>query len=170
MHKGKYVSFFENSNQLFVVLLWCCGLFFGVILAAEGQGLLRLLYNTCSMRASFFSLLLHCLVPFLISVLSVRWKKPWLIFVVCFTKALLLGVCTCWIVCCFHQASWIVLSLLLFSDLAFTPAIIYFWLQYIGATSFSIYKCFPYCMIAAIIVLFDYCYVSPFLITIFNNL
>ena len=170
MHKAKFISFFEYRQQFAIILLWLIGFLFGVFLAAEGDTFSHLLLVACNSRISIISLLLHCLAPFLISVLSICWNKPWVILAVCFIKALLLGACIRWLVGCFQQASWIVLPLLLFSDLAFMPAIIHFWLNNIKPAKISIHKIYPYILFLTGIIFIDYCYISLFLVSIFNKL
>ena len=163
------LSVYISKNKLLLSLLWLLGLLLGAVFAGTGNTLSSLMRTAASARVSIVSLLLRCLLPFLISLLAIHLTKRWLVFAVCFIKAFLFGLCVSSVTFCFYQASWIIILFLLFSDIALMPALFYFWIKNIDSCDVNLRSSILFFAIAIVVACVDYCYIAPYLVMLIKS-
>ncbi len=158
------LSVYFSKNKLILSLLWLLGLLLGVVLAGTGDIVPSLMRTASGTPVTIVSLLLRCTLPFLISLLAIHFSKRWIVFLLCFFKAFLFGLCICSVTFCFYQASWIVILLLIFSDIVLMPVLFYFWIKHIDSVGVKMHSSMLCCAIAIVVACVDYCYISPYLV------
>ncbi len=122
----------RKMTSLLLAFCWCSGLFCGIF-AFLNWGI----ENISWMRSapygavSIVSLVEITLIPFLISALAVCFSMAWVIYPVCFCKAVLLSFVSMGVMQAFADAGWLMRWLLLFSDLLGAPLLYGFWLRHL---------------------------------------
>lgn len=147
---------------------WLTGLLLGIFYAARAGDTYSLLMRMApSCRVSISGLAASALLPFLFAAFAVYISKPELLILVCFLKAFSFACCGFGVMDAFGSAGWLIRPLLQFSDGCTIPLLCWFSIRHISDIQptwrADIGVC---CMIAAVAVGFDYCLVSPFLVTL----
>jgi len=111
---------------------------------------------------SISGLLSSFLIPFLITVYSVCFSMPWIIFPVCFLKGVSFSFVSSGIWKAFSSAGWLVQSVLLFRSSCFAVGAFLVWIRFFSGRSTS-GAFFVWLLLAAAGCILDYSVISPFL-------
>lgn len=155
----------RRIGPLLLALCWCAGLLCGCLAflnwgIPNASRMLGAPYGA----VSIVSLVEITLIPFLISAFAVCFSVAWVIYPVCFCKAVLTGFVSLGILHAFAQAGWLMRWLLLFSDLLGAPLLYGFWLRHLpGKPTASVWEAGVFLSVFALLGSVDYRMVSPFL-------
>ena len=101
----------------YVILCWFAGLLAGIRLAVIFPVNLRsLMCGVVFEPVSIVGAMVCLFLPLFLTVISVRFQKPWFTLVVCFYKSLSHYFCAWILLLHFQSAGWLVSFLLLFAD------------------------------------------------------
>ena len=115
---------------LFLASCWILGLVCGISdFFTAGSSLTSLMRSISSGAVSIVSVLCAVLLPFLLTIFLVSFRRPSLIFSVCFCKAFLFSFLSAGILVQYGTAGWLFRCLLLFCDIITVPVLYFFWLR-----------------------------------------
>ncbi len=160
-----------KKRVVVLALCWIFGLFFGLFfVSSEGNFLTAAICSGSYRRASFIGLLAITLIPLCLSYVAfIRAKQP-ILYLICFFKAFAYGACLQAIVLVYGSASWLVRLLFLFSDSCSVVILLWFWYRRIFVGRFHCRKDFlTSVLIAFFLSMFDYFFVSPYLVKLMQN-
>jgi hypothetical protein len=161
-----------SSPSVFLGITWFAGLFLGWFAAIESVDYWqRSSFGLVIGSKTVFASLLPSFLPFLFSALAVCYSAHWLLFLVCGIKAFLFGLCGFSICLIYHQCSWLVRLLFMFSDLCAIPILYLYWLRSLRirkSVSWGTNICF--CCYFLVISGVDLCLVWPFTEHLFSTL
>ena len=160
--------YLRRKRKFFLASIWICGLYFGSFAASQNSALVSMMRTAAQSRVSIVSLLPVLLLPFLISAFAVSISKPWLIILVCFSKAFSFGLHVGAISIAFGSAGWLARMLLLFSAGCCVPVLYWFWLRHFsGRYRSAVWRDFGICSgIVLFIGFLDCGIISPYLASI----
>ena len=148
----------------FLVFAWSAGLFLGAFVFRFSGFTSSLMHGLLEDSVSIVSLFSVSFLPFLFSAFAVSIGLPWLLYPICFTKALCFSYVSAAIMAGFHCAGWLVRSLFMFSDLLSAPMLFLYGLRSIVHTGrFHLWEFLVVFCTLLLIGSIDYCFVSPFL-------
>ena len=152
------------SRWLFVIV-WSAGLFFGTsIFRFSGSVSSSVMHGLLEDSVSIVSLFSVSFLPFLFSAFAVSIGLPWLLFPICFAKALCFSYVSAAIMTGFHCAGWLVRLLFMFNDLLSVPMLFLYGLRNIVHTGrIHLWELLMVFSALLLIGSIDYCFVSPFL-------
>lgn len=152
-------------GPLLLALCWCAGLLGGCLAFLNwGMAENSWMRGVPGGTVSIVSLVEITLIPFLISAFAVCFSMAWVIYPVCFCKAVWMGFVSLGILQAFGAAGWLVRWLLLFSDLLGAPLLYGFWLRHLpGRPVASVWETGMHLAVFALLGSVDYRIVSPFL-------
>lgn len=167
-------EWFDQSKKHFAICMWpwislgfslAVGVLIGLILAKLlGSQYFLLMRTAVCGRVSIVSLFAVNLLPFLISAFAVYFSKPQIVFCVCFIKSILMGAAVLAMLRIFGSAAWLVFLLFQFSSLCLFPVLCWFSIRHWAGNRDTLKKDFTICACTAVLILvFDYCLISPFL-------
>ena len=165
---GAVPSLFR-SPRVRLGFFWCMGLCTGSFAAVHTTcPLSSLMGAAASGGVSIIGLFVSLCVPFMISVLCLRFHALILIYLTAFCKAVILGFCSCAVYCCFGSAGWLVRGLLLFSEIISCTALLWLVLKHISGSDHLLRDSVLCGTVIAAAGLADYLAVSPFLAELWN--
>ena len=167
-----YISpVFDISIKLVLPVCWGLGLLLGITYGfAADPSYFLLMRSVASDRMSIVGLLGVLYFPLLVSAFAVYFKRPQWLLLICFFKAFLFASCGSALLISFGSASWLVRLLLQFSDCCTVPLLYWFCMRSITGYSLNTRLDFWICsMCFAVVGIFDYCVISPFLVKLINN-
>lgn len=175
MNRSKVFYAFFNSLHCIpptyiLAASWGVGLLLGIAYGYRGDPSFELLMRTAvSGRMSIVGLTLLLYVPLLLSALAVYLKFPHFLILVCFSKAFLFASCGASLHMTFGSAAWLVRLLLQFSDICALPFFYWFCMRNITGLNERTRPDLLICCIAfAVMGLFDFTVISPFLVKCIN--
>lgn len=149
---------------------WVLGLLLGTLYgycADRSYVLFMRIATTSSM--SILGLLFVLYIPLLFSVFAVYFKRPQWLVPICFAKAFLFASCGCALFIVFGSAAWLVRLLLQFSDLCSIPFLYWFCMRNITGRNSNTQSDFLVCCAAAAIIgIFDFGVISPYLVKLID--
>lgn len=150
-------------------IAWCLGLVFGVLASASaGHILIPIMRGVVTAPVSIIGLLIGVYLPFLLSVLAVRFCRPG-IYVLAISKGFCFSFTGFSVWLAFGNAAWLISALLLFSEWMLLPVLYLFWLRHISGEKYPVWLDFLICsVIAAGVIGLDCAYISPLLIRVFD--
>ena len=160
---GYYCPKIYRLRILMLIFLWVLGLFLGLYIAAKVEPLIYSQMYVCGYTSvSIAGLLSVMLLPFVLSLLAIRFRVIWAIFFFAFLKSFLYGYCRSAFVFAYADAGWLMNFLCFFSDSAVTVALLMYWsscLKRPGRWNLRQYGIFSFASL--MICLFDYYYIVP---------
>ena len=157
--------YLQKCNIILCSFALCavCSAGLGVIFAASaGDSYFLLMRKATGCFVSIVGSAVTVLLPFLVSVFVIIHSKPGLVYLICGIYIFSLSS-ACYAICRFFgSAGWLIQMMLLFSDICLTPVLI--WLSGLRFTG----KCSRRCCICSVVLatvigMIDYCWISPFL-------
>ena len=172
-HTGKNSAFFDAlCRETFIPLSvsWMLGLAFGLYFVLLTDDLISdLLYSASCYRISIVGMFLVIFLPIVISLIAAYFSAHFLIYLLCFCKAVSFSLVLCGIAVTFGHSGWLIRSLLLFSGSAAVIPLLWFWHNLLTPGCCSAKRDFLICTaIAAAISAVDYFLVSPYLAMLMN--
>ena len=151
-----------------LAFFWISGLAIGSYAGMHASvTYLRTLSAAAGSDLTISGLAISVFLPFVICIFAAHNGKKWLLFLIAFAKALCVSYCSAALNCAFGSAGWLIRILFQFSDLATLGFFCWFCIR---CMTNDLQKADYYiCSAAYILVgLFDYCIVSPFLVTLID--
>lgn len=152
----------------FLAFIWCLSFSIGIVFAYFNQNITVSLMCTAPLcRVSIFGLVITLLFPLLITAVAVHFSIPHLIFPIVIFKGISFGYCLFGSFLTFGSASWLVYSLLTFSETVMVVPLLWLWVVYLCGSTISLKRKFTLCVLAALMLgIVDYFMVSPYLATL----
>lgn len=148
-------------SSAMLIILWCTGLLLGLHIATVVYlPYIGFYYAAAGARAAFAGLLAVFFFPFLLSVIAIRK----IVFPLAICKAFVLGFNLAMLQFAFSQSAWLVRIFVMFSDLTSGFLLLWLWLVILSkheAPKRMHYV--AYSVLAALLILLDYFFISPFL-------
>ena len=148
-----------------LIILWCTGLLLGLHIATVVYlPYIGFYYAAAGARAAFAGLFAVFFLPFLLSVIAIRKGIGWIVFPLAICKAFVLGFNLAMLQFAFSQSAWLVRIFVMFSDLTSGFLLLWLWLVILSkheAPKRMHYV--AYSVLAALLILLDYFFISPFL-------
>ncbi len=123
------ILYWLSCKKEYALLLafWLCGLLCGTILAVKtSESYYSMMRTAADSPVSIVSLFVTALLPFLICAFAARSGRRWLLYVICFCKALIFSHGLLVAFNAFGSAGWLILPMLHFPDLVLTPFFCWF--------------------------------------------
>lgn len=154
----------RGTCKYWIPVSWISGLFFGMLLAAgAGNSFFLTMRGAFSFSVSIPGLLLVTSLPFLLTAAAVYLSRPLLLLACVFFKGVSFGFCAFGITVVFEGASWLVLILLMFGDIAVLPFLMWLWLRHWDLSGRHFLRdASLYVSVALLMGFIDICFVSPF--------
>ena len=148
-----------------LAFVWFLGLESGRFYAAQSNNTYLLLMRVAAMtRPSIIGLAVSVLLPFLITIGSVYFARPSIIYILAFLWAELFGYSSACLQLMFGSAGWLIRFLLLFTQCFTAPLLCWLMIRYIGGIKHSFLRDSLIAVsIALTIGTIDYFIISPFL-------
>ena len=148
-----------------LAFVWFLGLESGRLYAAQTSNTYLLLMRVAAMtRPSIIGLAVSVLLPFLITIGSVYFARPSIIYILAFLWAELFGYSSACLQLMFGSAGWLIRFLLLFTQCFTAPLLCWLMIRYIGGIKPSFLRDSLIAVsIALTIGTIDYFIISPFL-------
>lgn len=163
VYYGRIPSLQRKWRRIVLAFLYCAGLLIGAMLAVQASDcFLTWMRSVEIIRMSIVGLLTVTTLPFLISALAVLISQSWLLFPICFLKALSFGFCSGGVWFVFGSAGWLGCGLLLFTDLCALPVLFCYWLRHIEGTKTALSEAALYMSLLFLAGSLDHCLISPF--------
>ena len=161
----RHSRFMCKKADGYLALFWTAGLIFGAWLHRPiGTDYSDLYIAAAGSHVPFTNLLLCTCLPFLISAFPVINHAPFLLYGICFFKALSLSFVSCLVSSAFGGPGWLVRSLLLFSDMCSSAILYWFCRRFISGECRLSRACAAGCMaVLFLVVCIDYHFIFPFL-------
>lgn len=164
-------TLWRRTSPWLLAICWGSGVLGGLLMAFSMEEVLDpLLRQGASMSPSASGLLAATVLPFLLSAFAVSLSEPWLLLIISTFKAFSFSYCACGISLAFGQSSWLVRFLFLFSDLFLVPLLYLFCVRHISGNQKRFRSEAVCCvLIACVLCAVDYCYISPFLVSVMGK-
>ena len=148
-----------------LAFVWFLGLESGRLYATQTSNTYLLLMRVAAMtRPSIIGLAVSVLLPFLITIGSVYFARPSIIYILAFLWAELFGYSSACLQLMFGSAGWLIRFLLLFTQCFTAPLLCWLMIRYIGGIKPSFLRDSLIAVsIALTIGTIDYFIISPFL-------
>lgn len=160
----KLPHFSRRMMFLLLAFSWCLGLVLGLWSSAmAGESLVPLMQSAASARVTITGLLTAISLPFLLSALAVFLGRWWLFLPIAFGKAFLIAFTGYGVFVSFGSAGWLMRVLLMFSDCACAPLLLWLWIHGITAERRRVLSVAGPALLALAIGSVDFYVVSPFL-------
>lgn len=147
-----------------ICISWVIGLISGYMVSnGVSSSLPYMMQSACSCSVSFGGFLAVLLLPFLIACLCYRLSIPVLIIPLLYLKGFSYAICSVSIFQVFHSASWLVQSLLLFSDHISIFLLMVFSVRHCSQSDLSALKRDGLIVFSVLlgVGVIDYLYISP---------
>lgn len=155
----------RDADVLTLACILLFGYLIGTFLAIETLvNFYTLMRSAANSPVSIVGSLISAFLPFLLAFATVHYKKPALLLLILFCKAIVFSHCS---MCCylaFGSGGWLVRLLLLFSEILIFPVLCRFAILYIGQPK-HLRRCdVLICTAAAIFVaIINFYFISPYL-------
>ena len=149
---------------------WGLGLLLGATYGYRAdRSYVLLMRIATSSRMTIVGLFVTLYIPLLLSASAVYLKHPQWLIPICFSKAFLFASCGCALFVVFGSAAWLVRLLLQFSDLCTIPFLYWFCMRNITGRNLNTQSDFLVCCVAAAIIgIFDFGVISPYLVKLID--
>ena len=159
-----------NFPVLVLAYLWFLGLFLGYRLQYSSGNSTTLIYSCVSLPLTLTGLFISVALPFVLCVFAASFRLHFLLYLIVFFKAFFLGFSLAGVCFAFGSAGWLIRTLFMFSDLFASPIFLLFIYRRIFGYKNLRKDCFLISSVLLIISIFDYVFVSPFLVMLMNHL
>ena len=153
----------QRTCKYILVFSWIFGLLLGMHAAVQSGDSFSLMMRGFDLTVSISGLLLMVALPFLLSAFAVYFSQPLFLLLTVLGKAFVFGFSSCGLLTAYGDAFWLMQLLLMFSDFASLPFLMWFWFRCVESTLRSHVRTglvLTAVMIALVVV--DICIVSPF--------
>ena len=162
-HHFDLLNFWQRTCKYILVFTWIFGLVLGLYAALRSGDSFALMMRGFDLTVSISGLLLMVALPFLLSAFAVYFSQPLLFLLTVLGKAFVFGYCSCGLVTAYGDAFWLMQLLLMFSDFASLPFLMWFWFRCAhGAVKNHIKTWLVLAAVVTALVVVDICIVSPF--------
>ena len=152
----------RRIHRLILAIFFTFGLLSGVFLFLRADNsFLFLMYRAASCRVSIIGLAATLYLPFLFSAFAVSFRRPSLLRVFAFLKALCFSYIGMGILTAYGSSGWLALPLLMFSDICSLPILWVYWLRQLGPGRAR--EEFHFLIWLSVIGSLDYFIISPFM-------
>lgn len=160
----------KNSGRVCFCFLWILGIFAGgCLIFSRYDNIVSLMQPFTFVRLSIVSLLFVSSFPILFSAVSAAFSLRFLLLLVTFFRAFLMGAVGCFFHLYYGSAAWLVKSLILFSDSVLALAFIWFTYGSLSEGGQGYSKRLTVCgLLTIMVVLFDFYFVYPVVTLLFN--
>ena len=159
-----YSSVCRKSCYIVLACAWILGLGFGGFLFRYDSSIVSLMEAAVTGCFSIVGLLGSLLLPFLFSAFAVYISSPWLLYLICFAKAVSFGGVFCALSCAFPGSGWLLRHLVLFADQIGVLLLLVYWQRHIsGFRRFSAAGCGMHFTVLLVIAGVDFYMIAPFL-------
>ena len=159
-----------NFRVCLLAFLWLVSIVLGASIAIYSTVFSSLMRMCISTHVSIVGLVVILFLPFVITVFSIYYNKPVIIYCLSTIKAFYFGVSLALIHNAFRNGCWLLLPLALFSTLVGNIFLLHLWIKYIGEDKQFTFKnaivTFTGILTTGII---DYFIISPFLAEVMNR-
>lgn len=166
-------SFHRKDASLVLAFFWLSGICFGgiIFLSADSHSLLWM-RSVSATSVSIVNLLGVTLAPILVSIAAEYLRVLYLLYPVCFFKALQFSFVSCGLLCSFGSAGWLIRLLLLFHDVFSVPMLYFYWLRCLHKGGHDFSAGLAVFLLSAVFLIFsvDICYILPFGACLINNI
>lgn len=154
----------RKLRVIFAVIL-IVGILAGVRLSyAADDSILTLASVSGNTGLTFWGIAAVLLLPLLISLCAFHFNIPILILPIAFLKSAAFGFCSCCVIFAYGDAGWLVRFLVLFSDSAMFVVLCWYWFSHLEGVRTRLRQDTVLCFVLAVVIgMFDYIYISPFL-------
>ena len=162
---------FERSSVpgLKLLVFWFAGLFLGIFAVRFCGGTFVSSLSAAAGQRVSAAILPLTLFPLLVSAAAVLIFPYSVLYGICFFRSFSLGLTLQGVCVCFHGCAALAASLLLFSGLAFSPVLLWFWWRRLAKGQASCLSDTLICTVVGMAIsLADLWIVSPFLADIVN--
>lgn len=158
----------RKYSVIFLAFIWCVGLAYGSLSHLYAGDFFVSLMRTAIVRpVSIVNLLAVSLLPFLFSAVAVFLSSRFLICCVCYIKAWLFGFVSAGCFFSFGTAGWLVWLMVCFRDMLCLVILWLYWLHHYDRSDTFRISTLLACITAVFLaVSFDYCFISPTLVSI----
>lgn len=157
----------QTKRIIYLCLFWTTGFGVGLLLAAPNlDHLSSSIRLTAAGQSSIIGLLAAAIVPFLLSVISVKARLKFLLYIAAFMKALFLAFTSYLVYNAFGSAGWLVASFYTFADAICCVALFTFWCKICITDGIDHRAALIYLSVLLFAVLSDYYIISPFFATL----
>lgn len=159
----------SKKDYALLHLVWAGGLLCGIFLAVKSSESFYLMMRTAAAGpVSIVSLFVTALLPFLICALAAKCGRNWVIYTLCFFKALIFSHGTLTAFSAFGSAGWLIAPMLRFCDLIVTPFFCWFSIRNLRKGE-DLMKDLGLCIAVSMAAGYiDFSFVSPFLATLID--
>ena len=154
-----------KSKRNSLALAWICGLILGSLLSVSADTLLApVMHAVVYDGMSISGLLTVILLPLFLSAYAVYFSQSVVLILLAFLKAFLFSYTAAAILITYSVSGWLLLFLLLFSDLLMLPILWSLWLCAASVPNDRVLRRIGICVIFALLISFvDYTVIVPFL-------
>lgn len=157
----------QISHTLALCAVFGAGL--GALFAGtSGDTYILLMRMAASRPVSIVGSAVSVFLPFLVSVFLIAHSKPWLVYLICGIRLFLFSSAAFALGRSFGSAGWLVRLMLQMPDLCLIPVLIWFSAVTLArsCTKRVMIRCI---LLVAVIGMFDYCMISPFLADLIDS-
>lgn len=160
--------FIKYLPTIILCISWCLGIFIGLHIASTSQTQFYMVYIAAVRKpAGFVGLAAVFFLPFLGSLIVLRYRKNWLLYPFCFCKALIFSVHFFLVSYIFGAGAWLVCLLFLFSEICSSVLLLVFWMITIKSDAVvRRQNCIIYLVLSTVALLLDLNIISAFLVSI----
>ena len=156
---------------VFLAFFWTASLIYGVYFSAKDPSVVSLMRLLPYSQVSIVGLIVVSILPLLISIVFVYYRKPIVIYTILICKGFLSGYCIGGLALVYCSAGWIIDILLLFSDSCITLILLWFWYRYLVRNECNLKRDGAVAFVLSFLVcLIDHFIVTPFFCSLVNQL
>ena len=162
----RFLSFFlQKKLRVIFAIVLVSGIFLGAKLAYATSTTVNDLARTVGNGTlTFGGMIAVLLVPLMLSLFVFRLRIPLLILPIAFLKSAAFAFSCCCVMLSYGDSGWLIRFFLLFSDSAMYVVLCWYWLSHLDGNHHRIKQNTIICfLLATVIGIVDYIYVSPFL-------
>lgn len=169
MYINKITSFAKVPRKRKLLILAFCWIFaigIGYILARSVREIpVSLMSRIVREPVSIVGLAVILFLPVIFSAIAVRFSASWFIFLISFLKGVCYGFCICQLLIAYHDASWLISALVMFSDSCMLIPLFFYWIRHIDGTRLCLWRdTIALLIVATVVGCIDYIVISPFIL------
>ena len=159
-----------KTSVIFLAVLWTCGLTLGFIFAYFTSADANIyVVELLAQPISALGISVRILPILLMSMLLMINKRCFLLVFI-FFYSLCSGISMCLITTTFHSAAWLIYLLTCFSGIFSQTAVLWLAIRIFSSRKYSYKKEVRVAVITAVLIgIIDHAYISPFLISLFEQ-
>jgi len=159
-----------RNGVILLSVLWVLGLIFGLFfISSSDSTIVNSLYSASLIRPSFIGTLVVFLLPIAVTALAAFFASSFLIYLLCFFKALCYSLVLFGVVVTFGYSGWLIGFLFLFSGSCVSALMLWVWFRVFACNFANAYFDLLICSIISVLIsLIDYFLVSPYLVMLLN--